>query len=76
MSTPFISYLRVSTQRQGTSGLGLDAQREGVQRFLQLAGSTLAAVNSSRSNRGARGPSSARSLSPLSPNAGTRVQRW
>ena len=30
---PLIAYLRVSTASQGKSGLGLEAQREAVQRF-------------------------------------------
>ena len=37
----FVSYLRVSTARQGASGLGLEAQREAVTRFLSAAGGKL-----------------------------------
>lgn len=36
-----VSYLRVSTERQGKSGLGLEAQREAVARYLESIGATL-----------------------------------
>ena len=36
-----IAYLRVSTDRQGRSGLGLEAQREAVARFITAEGMTL-----------------------------------
>lgn len=41
MNTQFVAYYRVSTQRQGRSGLGLDAQRESVAQYVAGTGGTL-----------------------------------
>jgi DNA invertase Pin-like site-specific DNA recombinase len=38
MSRPIIAYYRVSTARQGRSGLGLEAQRDAVRRFAASEG--------------------------------------
>jgi DNA invertase Pin-like site-specific DNA recombinase len=40
---PLISYLRVSTSKQGRSGLGIEAQREAIARFAATEGRELVA---------------------------------
>src|SRR5262245_52056823 len=39
MTGRFVAYYRVSTTKQGVHGLGMEAQREAVRRFLNGAGS-------------------------------------
>src|ERR1700737_1170887 len=42
MATQMITYLRVSTARQGRSGLGLEAQRQALARFAEAEGFNVA----------------------------------
>jgi DNA invertase Pin-like site-specific DNA recombinase len=39
---PIVAYLRVSTVQQGRSGLGIEAQREAIARFIEAEGYSLA----------------------------------
>lgn len=43
MGKKIISYVRVSTQKQGASGLGLEAQKQAVQSYINETGSELVA---------------------------------
>ncbi len=43
MAINFTAYLRVSTERQGAAGLGIEAQREAVQRYVASVGGNLLA---------------------------------
>jgi DNA invertase Pin-like site-specific DNA recombinase len=42
MTAPPVAYSRVSTQKQGRSGLGLEGQRKAVQAFAQAEGFDIA----------------------------------
>ena len=51
----FVAYYRVSTDQQGRSGLGLDAQREAVERYLNGGGwELLAAFTEVETGKGAK----------------------
>ena len=72
MNGRFVSYLRVSTDKQGRSGLGIEAQREAVARFSNGGTWTLLAeLVETESGKNADRPSFAKP----SPSAGRPVPR-
>lgn len=60
--TDFVGYFRVSTDRQGRSGLGLDAQREAVSRFITGRGELLSEFTEIESGRKSDRPALAEAL--------------
>ena len=61
--TRFVAYLRVSTARQGASGLGIEAQREAVARHVASAGGQIVAeVVETESGKRSDRPELARAL--------------
>jgi DNA invertase Pin-like site-specific DNA recombinase len=57
-----MAYLRVSTQRQGTSGLGIEAQREAVTRHAVTGGTVVVEVVETGSGKRADRPELARAI--------------
>src|SRR5687767_783464 len=47
----YVAYYRVSTQKQGRSGLGLEAQKEDVKRFVNCAGCIIAEFTETESGK-------------------------
>jgi DNA invertase Pin-like site-specific DNA recombinase len=60
--TRYVAYLRVSTQRQGAFGLGIEAQREAVTRHAATGGIIVAEVVETESGKRADRPELARAM--------------
>jgi DNA invertase Pin-like site-specific DNA recombinase len=60
--TEYVAYYRVSTDQQGKNGLGLDAQRQAVARFVAGHGTTIAEFTEIESGRKTARPQLAQAL--------------
>jgi DNA invertase Pin-like site-specific DNA recombinase len=68
MPAAIIGYIRVSTDKQGKSGLGLEAQREAIARFaaaesLEVAGEFIEVETEKRRRRPGQAPTARRCAS-------------
>ena len=68
-SKPIVAYIRVSTQQQGESGLGLEAQAAAIIAFANAEGFTIISETfiEVKTGKGADRSDAARSWSPLRP---------
>ena len=72
--TAYVSYIRVSTERQGRSGLGLEAQRTAVSRFVaQRGGDVLTEFTETESGKRSDRPELAKALAACRRHKATLV---
>ena len=72
-----IAYTRVSTQKQGVSGLGLEAQRDAIARFAKAEGCMIAgAFTEVETGKGLTPSTAARSSPPPSKPPASSASPW
>ena len=71
----YIAYLRVSTDKQGVFGLGMDAQREAVARYVANRGTIIAKYVEVESGRKSDRPQLMAALAELPPAEGNSGHR-
>jgi hypothetical protein len=75
--SPFVAYYRVSTQRQGRSGLGIEAQKAAVARFAEAENLTqIAEFTEVETGKGSDALERRPQLAAAPPPPGRRNARW